>query len=505
MNTADIVRKVATFLHPLEFKQLKLTSPSNYKAMDIPALWQNAQLQAENACYQIFRKGKNVFLTGPGGTGKTHTLKLILKYAAKFKWNAAITATTGLAASTFKGGRTIHNYSGLRLGKEPLDSLLEKYETKNQIPGRMSYVKTRLLLIDEVSMFGASLMEKIDAMSKRAKSCMTKPFGGLQVVMCGDFLQLPPIGDRFLFTSKLWEKFKFHKAEMTIPVRQIADRSYFELLCRIRTCQHTQEDVDRLKERMCTEKDLEKKYGGSDVSVKPTRIYCVNIKVDALNQTEFAKLTTPITYVGVPEDRLVKKIKVQGKIVFETVLDAGKMAKALETAAANLMRRAPTTLEFRVGAQYILTYNIDVKKKLTNGSRCVYVGDHKMQFLDGRIIEMAQVSQRFPVQDGLSLIRHQYPFRLGYAISIHGSQGTTLDLAVVDVGKDVFAHSQVYVALSRVKSLQALHLLGFDETRIHAHPDALAFYGHGSSSSSSSSSSCSSSSSSKKRKRAQDE
>jgi ATP-dependent DNA helicase PIF1 len=479
MNSTDIVSKVATFLQPLDFKHLKLTNRSSYKALDSTKLWQNAQLQAEHTCYQIFRLGRNVFLTGPGGTGKTHTLKLILKYAAKLKWEAAITATTGMAAAGFNGGRTIHSFSGLALGKEPLDSLLEKYDRKGSIPGRASYTKTRLLLVDEVSMMGASMMDKIDAMSKRAKHAMTRAFGGMQVVFCGDFLQLQPIGDTFLFNSKQWDRCKFHRVDMKVPVRQLEDRSYYELLCRIRTCTFTAEDIEKLKTRMITEKEVEQKFGGSDARVKPTQIFCKNLDVDAVNQKEFKKLTTPIELVSMPNDRLVRKIKVNGKIEYEAVLDAHQLTKAREVAATNLMRRAPNKLEFRVGAQYILSYNLNVKKKLTNGSRCVYIGDNKMEFVNGQILELARIPQRFPAQDGLILIREQMPYRLGYAISIHGSQGMTLDLAVVDVGKDVFANSQVYVALSRVRSLQSLYLLRFDETKIRANPEALAFYGYG--------------------------
>lgn len=486
MKSSDIITNIGKCLQPREFKALKLTSPQCHKALSSNKLWQNAQLEAEHVCYQIFIKKRHVFLTGPGGTGKTHTLKLILKYADKFKWKTAITATTGMAASMFNGGRTIHSFSGLKLGKEPLDSLLEKYREKGSIPGRASYKETKLLLVDEVSMMGATFMEKIDAMSRRARRTMLKPFGDMQIVFCGDFLQLPPIGDTFLFTSKLWNKIKFHKAEMTIPVRQLEDRRYYELLCRVRTCTFTADDIELLKTRMITEQEIEERFGEkSGCRIKPTQIYCINVKVDALNQKEFQKLTTPIELVSVPDDQLFRRIKVDGKVAFEAVFDAGLLNKAREVCAANLMRRAPTKLEFRVGAQYILTYNLDVKKKLTNGSRCVYIGDGKMQFMSGKVLKLDRVRQRFPAQDGLTLDRNQMPYRLGYAISIHGSQGATLDCAVIDIGKDVFANSQAYVALSRVRSLQALHLLGFDETKIRANAEALAFYGYGPSSSSS--------------------
>lgn len=476
MRSADIVSHVAGFLQPLEFRELKVSSKANNKTLADTRHWQNAQLQAEHACHQVFRKGRNVFLTGPGGTGKTHTLKLILKYAAKFKWETAITATTGMAASTFNGGTTIHSFSGLRNGMEPLESLIEKFETKHWVPGQANYRKTRLLLVDEVSMLGAHFSEKIDAMSKRARRKMATPFGGLQVVFCGDFLQLPPIGDTYLFKSPLWDRMKFYRADMTVPVRQLEDRSYYEMLCRVRTCTFTPDDVERLRSRMISEKEVEERFSGG---IKPTQIFCKNLDVDALNQKEFAKLTTPIELVSIPDDRLVKRVMVNGKAVFEAVLDATLLDKAREVAAKNLMRRAPTKLEFRLGAQYILTYNLSVKQKLTNGSRCVYIGGGKMRFVTGKVLDLERVPQRFGVQDGLTLIRLQMPYRLGYAISTHGSQGMTLDSAIIDIGKDVFANSQAYVALSRVRSLQALHLLRFDETRIKANHEALAFYGYG--------------------------
>src|SRR4029079_17214667 len=147
-----------------------------------------------------------------------------------------------------------------------------------------------------------------------------------------------------LFKSPLWDRFKFHRADMTVPARQLEDRSYYDILCRIRTCSFTPQDVEKLKTRMITEKEVEERFGKADSKIKPTQIFCKNLDVEELNQKEFKKLTTPIDLVSIPDDRLVKRVMVNGKAVFEAVLDHAKLDQARKTAEKNLMRRAPTKL-----------------------------------------------------------------------------------------------------------------------------------------------------------------
>lgn len=469
LQNSDLLGSILRYLHPIDFREFWLSSREYYKRLDDDRYWQKAQLQTERVCREIFVHGRNVFMTGPGGTGKTHTLKRILYYARRRSWETAATATTGMAATAFVEGRTIHSFSGLTT-----TTGTGEYGRKF-IPGEYNFRRTRLLLIDEISMLGKSLLERIDRAAKRARRNQTRPFGGLQVVFCGDFLQLEPIDDEYCFKAPVWQDFKFFRADMTVPVRHISDRGYYELLCRIRTCTHTAADIAILKTRTVTEKDLEEAY--LKTGVKPTRIYCVNREVDALNTTAFNALKTPIEMTSVATDRLEKRFKFDGKWMWETVLDPKLLDECRKKVVTNMVRRCPEKLQFRIGAQYILTYNLSVKDGLCNGSRCTYVGAPNLfKFVNGLIMELKCIEQRFQAGSTFCVVRTQIPLRLGYAISTHGSQGSTLDSAVIDLGRDVFANSQAYVALSRVRSLSALHLLHFDETKIRASPEALSFY-----------------------------
>lgn len=482
----DIVEGIGHFGAPLEFRNLKLVSKSYYKWLDDGLkFWQNASLQTEHACYLLFKLHQNLFLTGSAGTGKSFTLRRMLALAEKFRKRVAITATTGLAATSFEGGCTIHSFSCLGTGTVPLEKLLQEYETTGRVRGGMNWRSIDILLLDECSMLRSDLLEKLDAMAKLARGCEKKAFGGLQVVMAGDFLQLPPIGSTFAFEAAAWQKLNMIKLDLTTPVRQHQDPSYYSLLDRIRKGQHTPLDIAKLQTRTFSKAELDAKYDSNPgAQVKPTQIYCKNKEMKAMNDEEFAKLTTPIDHQTVAQDTIHEKVKV-GKTY--QYLPSAKIAmpEAHKRLESHLIRRSPDLIQFRRGAQYILTINLNVKFKLCNGSRCVYLGNQLFEFpgCTGPSKRMNIALHEFflpiPKTNNLFLKRIQLPLRLGYAITTHGSQGMSLDSAIVDIGKDVFTASQAYVALSRVRTLQALHLIGFDESRITANPKALAFYGYG--------------------------
>lgn len=485
MLAGDVIRVVAPFLKPKWFRELKLTCKSIYKNMDRQCFWQNAHLQTEHICYLVFDKGENVFITGPGGTGKSFTLRKILKIAAKRKIKAAATATTGSAATNFDGGRTIHSFSGLKTGHEPYDSLVKRCTEKpGWTPGRKNWNTHELLIIDEISMLGGHFLDKINLVAGFSRNNRTQPFGGMQFVFCGDFLQLQPIGDIYAFESDIWKKMVADKTITTIKmetsVRQQNDPLFSDLLKRIRNCTFTDADVEKLKQRIISKQEAETKFEG--LKVKPTQIYCKNKEVEELNEYEFNKLTTPIEFTSHAIDHIFKKVPtIFGKMRFEPSNEVS-IEEARKYAATNLARRAPTELKFRVGAQLILTYNIDVAKKLVNGSRCVYVGGGKagelgnVRLLDGREIKVEKILQRFPAGKNHEIRRLQYPLKYGWACTTHACQGYTLELALLDIGSSIFSNSQAYVALSRVRSLQSLYILNFDETRIRANSRALDFY-----------------------------
>ena len=464
----DILPEIAKHLDLPSFKSLLLTDKNINKTLSNAKLPQNAGLKTEKICYQVFHQKQNIFISGPGGCGKTYTMKRICALAPKYGRKHAITATTGIAATNFENGVTIHSFSGLGLAKQRLEKILAEYEEKNRIPGRTRWQNIDLLLIDEVSMLGANLLEKLDLVARLARG-NDLPMGGIQMVISGDFLQLPPVGDRYAFLSPLWSKLKLQTYAMDIPVRQGEDLPFFNLLNRIRTNRFTQQDLNTIAARV--------RIFDENALIKPTRIYSTNSKVEEINQLKFNELTTPIEYVFHANDTVVKRSQVNGRWVYE-ISTAISISDARNQIRSRLLHTAPDVISLRKEAQYILTQNLDVKRGLVNGSRCVYTGEQLFQFTDdlSRTIHPSRFC--FPLGNDHFLIREQLPLRLGYAVTIHSSQGMSLDCAIMDLGKELLANcnSMVYVALSRVRKLESLYLINFEPKKVRANANALKFY-----------------------------
>ena len=462
----DIIREICEYLEPKEFRAVKLSCKKLYVLTDEDRFIQNATLLTIHTCYCVFEKKQNIFITGVGGTGKSYTLRKICELAPKYGRTHAITAPTGRAACLFEGGQTIHSFSGLKLAKITSEEIVENFKRYKKVPGKKNWEEIDLLIIDEISMLGASLLEKINICARLSRG-VNSPFGGIQIVFSGDFLQLMPVFDQLAFTSPVWNQLKFTTIHMTIPVRQCDDRNYFYLLNRIRTCTFTPQDIKLLKSRLLPYDE--------DLMIKPTKIYPKNIDVELINQAEFKKITNPIDFSAHAADVIVERIMINHNIVYRpsTSISVAEARKKLEI---SLLRQCPNLIEFKVDGQYILTMNLNVKAGLVNGARCVYLGNGTFMFVKGCILTIKPHEFFFPLANNLYLKRLQLPLKLGYATTIHSSQGMTLDLAKMSLGKDVFDDSMTYVALSRVKSLDALYLTDFDPSKIKASPLALKFF-----------------------------
>lgn len=466
---------IASNLYPADFLALKLVSKTAHRLLSNRAHWQNADLQVNHLIYLAVVERRNLLIIGSAGCGKSYALRQVAKASRKRKIAVASTASTGIAATALRDGQTLHSFSGLRLGKESLETLLQR--PSHRIPGAKRYRSTQLLLVDEVSMVGASLLDKIDAMAKRARNHSRRALGGLQTILSGDFLQLAPIGDRYAFESPVWEALNMRVIELTIPMRQYGDLRYFDLLSRIRTMSHTAEDIALLQTRVISPQDVEKMF--PTFHIKPTQIFCKNLQVKEVNEREFAKLTTPIDWVSTAQDTVVEKVRVKDDKYIYIASTSISLKEAQDRVASQLIRSCPDVLQFRAGCQLILTRNLSVKEGYVNGSRCVYEGERLFAFKNGKTRELLPQQFRFPIRENYYLQRIQLPVRLGYCISTHSSQSLSLDSAIIDVGRDVFSSSQIYVALSRVRSLNSLYLLNFDPQRIRCNAKALAFYRNG--------------------------
>jgi ATP-dependent DNA helicase PIF1 len=446
----------------------------------------NSVFERIKVLHHIFDLRRNVFITGSAGCGKTYLLNRIYEIAERHPelCEQVMTATTGAACLNLINGQTIHSFSGLRKGTIPIDALAEKLKEPRGLAPFARWKKINLLILDEVSMLGKRFIDKIDLVARTVRQCPNRPFGGIQVIFSGDFLQLPPVGDKFSFTSTVWKELNLFCQPLTFPYRQCQDLFYYDMLQRIRIAKPKPADIELLEQRVLDSQSV----CYDDMKIKPTHIFTFHKDVDKMNQDEFQKLTTPIEHVQQADDEVFerKQVLVNGKNTFQffptNVITAQAAADLIGTRVEHV---APRVISFRVGAQYILTSNFSVKRGLVNGSRMVYLTGGFFEFMSSNDPENVKPIEAVPDflstfyfsvprHQNLFLRRRQYAVRLGYAVTIHSSQGMSMDCASIDLGK-TFGSSMAYTALSRLRSLHGLYLKSFAAKSIRVNEEARRF------------------------------
>lgn len=397
--------------------------------------------------YDQLSSGRNIFITGPGGTGKSTFISNVI---GTYKpGTIGITAMTGCAAILI-GGTTLHSYLGIGLGDQDEDTIYRRIMRRHQD----TWLGTNLLIIDEISMLHPDLFAKLNNLAKRVRH-NRDPFGGIQLLLSGDFYQLPCIrSEDFCYKSRTWLECNLMRIYFSVVLRQ-ADALFMGILNRLRTGDHTEEDIDTLKKN--TRKDKEVKF-------VPTRLFCCNVDVDDYNEAQMSKIDSedPIyTYT----------MKV-------TTNDNDQSLWLKEPwKHCNAMRE----LKLIKGAQVLLLVNTDIKGGLVNGSRGTVIGFTPkttipiVEFLNGRVETINYHSWEVKKKNRLIATINQIPLRLAYAITIHKSQGMTLDSAYINL-KGVFEYGQAYVALSRVRSLENLIILNLSSRCFMVHPGAIEYY-----------------------------
>lgn len=427
-------------------------------------------------------EGQNIFMTGPAGVGKSHVIRTIVERAREEGLRVALTASTGVAADLL-GGTTIHTQLGLGLAKEPVEQLVNKARRSRKIKAKWSGL--HLLVIDEVSMLDPDFFCKLDAILKGIYQS-DEPFGGLCLLLSGDFYQLPPVLDRnrdpaapkFVFQTEAWRNGNITTVELTAIYRQRGDPTLGEVLRRVRTADHTVEDVEVLFSRKGAQLNLPE-------GIEPTCMYSRKQRVDAINDRKLAEL---------PEDAESQTFTGSSFWQLDTALTRSKRRRTTEPpkpkpekeqmlreAQAVILRNVPTptTLQLKVGAQVMLLANLDQENGLVNGSRGVVT-----EFRDGMpVVKFANCEFPVPpysweyVVDGAGIVTYrQTPLRLAWAITIHKAQGLSLDFVEMAVDASVFECGQAYVGLSRVRNLQGLRLTEFKPQYLKAHPLVKQFY-----------------------------
>jgi ATP-dependent exoDNAse (exonuclease V) alpha subunit len=392
----------------------------------------------------ILRSGANVFLTGAAGTGKTYVLNQFISEMQAEGAKVAITASTGIAA-THMGGMTIHSWAGIGIDQELDEKVWSRVGLRELRNPQIS--EAEILVIDEISMLHHYRLDMVDAICRRIRKSAA-PFGGLQVVLAGDFFQLPPVSRRdepaakFAISAAVWQAMELQICYLTHQYRQ-DDDGYTALLNEIRDGEVSQLSIEALQSRQVDPAAL---------ATIQTQLFTTNRDVDVINQQQLAALSNP-------SEKFTMTTK--GDRELTTKLKNGCMS--------------PEMLELKEGAAVMFVKN-NYEKGYVNGTLGTveaFSGEQRypvIRTFDGARI-VAQ-PESWTIQDDDRVIAEiaQVPLRLAWAITIHKSQGMSLDGARIDLSK-AFVPGMGYVALSRLRNLAGLVLLGMNATALQVYPE----------------------------------
>ena len=411
------------------------------------------------------KKGANVFLTGPGGVGKTLVIKLFADWALNEKYKifdnpVAITSTTG-ASAVLIGGTTLHSFAGIGLGEKSVMELVEAINKKFYIKRR--WMRTKVLIIDEVSMLKPELFEKLEEIARIMKRSH-KVFGGIQVILSADFAQLPPPNmTQFCFESELWDKVVDGQ---NIYLKEIMRQDDIEF----------QNCLNEIRLGVCSDvskKLLEARVGiklENDFGVTPTMLYSVNKKVDAINNKYLKELLD----AGNENHVYTMNKTVRGATELEI---KPNLLPVIEKMVEDVP--AEKTLHLAIGSQVMVIIN-NKEKQLVNGSRGVVSGFETgmpmVTFLDGRVLRMGYHTWELDVTETIKVDVAQIPMKLSNCQTIHKGQGMSIDYVRTSIDSSIFEYGQAYTALSRCRNLQGLTLDKFDQSVIKCHPKVKEFY-----------------------------
>lgn len=397
----------------------------------------------QDQALSILKTGANVFLTGEAGAGKTHVVNRYAEYLRSRGIAYAMTASTGIAATHLRG-MTIHSWSGVGVHTD-IDDEGFKHLLKNRVAIRRIR-EAKVLVIDEISMLDARAFSLVERMCRHAKGTASLPFGGLQVVLVGDFFQLPPVSRgekaRFAFESSVWEALAPVVCYLTEQHRQ-EDATFLDILSAIRRDEVTETHMESVRARLLGPDD----FPDEDLP----RLFTHNADVDMINMAALARL---------PGKACVFRMATRGA----------------EKPLVSLIRGclSPEQLELKEGATVMFTKN-NPDEGYVNGTLGTVIGFETGSRLpivrtrDGESITVEPAE--WAVEEGEEIVARirQLPLKLAWAMTIHKSQGVSLDAAVMDLSR-VFEFGQGYVALSRVRTLSGVSLTGISERAFMTHP-----------------------------------
>jgi len=390
--------------------------------------------------FQVVKNGFNLFLTGAAGTGKSYTIKSIINYLDSNNINYGLTAMTGCAAVLI-GGQTIHSFLYMGISRN-IDEIFNNINKYKSIFNKLKNLQS--LIIDEISMMDEETFELINKLLMKIKQ-NSKIFGGIQIILVGDFYQLPPIIGDFCFMSPIWNELNLKKIILTDIIRQKDDNKLQEILGEIRNGNISKETYDLLQ----TLKD--KDFKNNDI--KPTKLYPININVDKINNYEFKKL-----------------LKINNNFKFE--YKASKFSPK-EKITEEKIREYDIILT--INAQVMVIRNISLDNKLFNGTRGIVVELHQNYVIIKDINNNLHTINYYIDNIKDKKIKFM-PLKLAYAISIHKSQGASIDYLELDLGDDIFISGQLYTALSRATNINNIKIVNLSKLSFIQNKKVINFY-----------------------------
>lgn len=407
----------------------------------------------QKIAFDSVKDGNNILITGPAGTGKSLLIQHIVQWCKDNNREVAITAITGVAAANIDG-TTLHSWASIGLGKN--NASKHAYYVKKSTGSLTKYLETDVLIVDEISMIDFAYLQKVNEVAKILRKSRL-PFGGIQLIFTGDFFQLGPVNvEKYVFEDKIWDELIDTCIHLTKIYRQ-KSTEFVNLLYRLRTNTLNDEDVSMIQATQL--KTLK-----NDLGIIPTILFCRNIDVDSMNKRELSKL------------------KDSEYVCFDSTDDfKDEDNKRIYENSFTFVKK----LELKVGAQVMLIKNLDTSEKLVNGSRGIIkeiLGNKSVvvQFLNGLEKVIVEEVQQFKDDakghdSEIFASRKQLPLKLAYALTIHKSQGLSIDYLHVDL-RGCFASGQAYVAMSRATSFDTIKVTNFTPKCVIVSERVLNFY-----------------------------
>ena len=430
--------------------------------------------EEQQEIFECFKNGENLFITGPAGSGKTFLIRTLYEWCNENNKSIQVCALTGCAAVLLQTkAKTIHSWAGIGLANGETINIIQN--VANNIYKKKNWSNTIILIIDEISMMSSKLLSILDCIAKKVRK-NNRPFGGMQIVFSGDFYQLPPISSKnnteqtqFCFENPIWDDL-FDKEYHLSQIFRQSNKIYTKILNQIREGHLSKQAYAILQSRLlaCPEQLL-----------KPTKILPRRAQVNFINTNEMNSLNSQqkiyTMTIATTEDFTIteRQIGILDKIPQQQI------NWEIEYLKNSIM--CDQEIILKIGAQVMCIINIDTESDnpIVNGSCGIIIGFDLneypiVQFRNNFIRTMTLHIWESEQIKGIGI--KQIPLILSWAISIHHAQGTTLDIAEIDIGNGIFECGQSYVALSRVKELEGLYLTGFNPQKIKVHPKVKEYY-----------------------------